>query len=43
MQRRPLIAAAFLAASFPLSSTAQAQDFPPKKPVTLVVGFAAGG
>ena len=22
---------------------AQAQDFPPKKPVTLVVGFAAGG
>ncbi|GKS82544.1 tripartite tricarboxylate transporter substrate binding protein [Acidovorax sp. SUPP1855] len=43
MQRRPLIAAAFLAASFPLASTAQAQDFPPKKPVTLVVGFAAGG
>ncbi len=43
MQRRPLIAAAFLAASFPLAGTAQAQDFPPKKPVTLVVGFAAGG
>ncbi|WCM89750.1 Bug family tripartite tricarboxylate transporter substrate binding protein [Acidovorax sp. NCPPB 3576] len=43
MQRRPLIAAAFLAASFPLASTAQAQDFPPKKPATLVVGFAAGG
>jgi tripartite-type tricarboxylate transporter receptor subunit TctC len=26
-----------------LSGLAQAQDFPPKKPVTLVVGFAAGG
>ncbi|HEX9173322.1 MAG TPA: tripartite tricarboxylate transporter substrate-binding protein, partial [Telluria sp.] len=26
-----------------LSSPSHAQDFPPKKPVTLVVGFAAGG
>ena len=26
-----------------LAGTALAQDFPPKKPVTLVVGFAAGG
>ncbi len=26
-----------------LASQGQAQDFPPKKPVTLVVGFAAGG
>ena len=44
MQRRSLIAAAALATSLPLIHTAaQAQDFPPKKPVTLVVGFAAGG
>ena len=44
MQRRPLIAAAALAACLPLALTAaQAQDFPPKKPITLVVGFAAGG
>ena len=44
MQRRSLIAAATLAVSLPLAYTAaQAQDFPPKKPVTLVVGFAAGG
>ncbi|NRF68350.1 tripartite tricarboxylate transporter substrate binding protein [Aquincola sp. S2] len=26
-----------------LSSPSHAQDFPPKKPVTLIVGFAAGG
>lgn len=44
MQRRPLFATAFLAASLPLFGNAvQAQDFPPKKPVTMVVGFAAGG
>ena len=44
MQRRSLIAAAALATCLPLVHTAaQAQDFPPKKPVTLVVGFAAGG
>ncbi|CAM3507588.1 Bug family tripartite tricarboxylate transporter substrate binding protein [Paracidovorax anthurii] len=44
MQRRPLIvAAATLAGLFLAPLAAQAQDFPPKKPVTLVVGFAAGG
>jgi tripartite-type tricarboxylate transporter receptor subunit TctC len=44
MQRRPLILAAALATCLPLAHTAaQAQEFPPPKPVTLVVGFAAGG
>jgi len=45
MQRRALMAATALVASFPvvMTTTAHAQDFPPKKPVTLVVGFAAGG
>jgi tripartite-type tricarboxylate transporter receptor subunit TctC len=44
MQRRSLLATALLAAGLPLAgATAQAQDFPPKKPVTLLVGFAAGG
>lgn len=44
MQRRSLIAAATLAVSLPLAHiAAHAQDFPPKKPVTMVVGFAAGG
>ena len=39
-----LAAAAVLAAVCAgLSTSATAQDFPPKKPVTLVVGFAAGG
>ncbi|GAO70194.1 MULTISPECIES: Bug family tripartite tricarboxylate transporter substrate binding protein [Comamonas] len=42
MQRRPLILAAALAACLPLAG-AYAQDFPPKRPVTMVVGFAAGG
>lgn len=42
MQRRPLILAAALAACLPLAG-AHAQDFPPKRPVTMVVGFAAGG
>ncbi|MEX8195364.1 Bug family tripartite tricarboxylate transporter substrate binding protein [Comamonas guangdongensis] len=42
MQRRPLVLAAALAACLPLAS-AHAQDFPPKRPVTMVVGFAAGG
>ena len=42
MHKRLFIAAAaVLAAAAP--SLAAAQDFPPKKPVTLVVGFAAGG
>jgi len=44
MKRRPLLGTAMLAAaSLMLAAPAQAQDFPPKKPVTLVVGFAAGG
>ncbi|MEH3087160.1 MAG: tripartite tricarboxylate transporter substrate binding protein [Xylophilus ampelinus] len=44
MQRRPLLAAAVLAAGLPLAlPSAHAQDFPPKKPVTIVVGFVAGG
>lgn len=44
MQRRLFIATALLAAGLPLfGQAAQAQDFPPRKPVTLVVGFAAGG
>ena len=44
MHRYPLTIAATLAVCLPLLGTAaQAQDFPPKKPVTLVVGFAAGG
>lgn len=42
MQRRLLILAAALAACLPLAG-AHAQDFPPKRPVTMVVGFAAGG
>lgn len=42
MQRRPLVLAAALAACLPLAG-AHAQDFPPKRPVTMVVGFAAGG
>ena len=42
MQRRPLVLAAALAACLPLAS-AHPQDFPPKRPVTMVVGFAAGG
>lgn len=42
MQRRPLVLAAALAACLPLTG-ACAQEFPPKRPVTMVVGFAAGG
>lgn len=43
MHKRLFIAAAAaaLAAAAPFATTAQ--DFPPKKPVTLVVGFAPGG
>jgi tripartite-type tricarboxylate transporter receptor subunit TctC len=37
----PVFAALAISALLPF--TASAQDFPPKKPVTLVVGFAAGG
>ncbi|MBS0301792.1 MAG: hypothetical protein JSR16_06450, partial [Proteobacteria bacterium] len=44
MKKRTLIQAAALAAtSLAFAGLAQAQDFPPAKPVTLVVGFAPGG
>src|SRR5436853_3931560 len=44
MNKRNFLHATALAASLlALAASAQAQDFPPKKPVTLVVGFAAGG
>ncbi len=45
MKKRTLLmsALAFATAAATLSGAAHAQDFPPKKPVTLVVGFAAGG
>jgi tripartite-type tricarboxylate transporter receptor subunit TctC len=45
MKRRLLISALFTGAlllAAPMTQ-AQAQDFPPARPVTLVVGFAAGG
>ena len=43
MNKRLLLRATALAAStLLLAGAASAQDFPPKKPVTLVVGFAAG-
>ena len=44
MNKRQLVRATFAAAATMLLAThGHAQDFPPKKPVTLVVGFAAGG
>jgi tripartite-type tricarboxylate transporter receptor subunit TctC len=44
MNKRLLLRAALLGASaFALLASAHAQDFPPKKTVTLVVGFAPGG
>ena len=44
MNKRQLLAyAACLTCASLAAGTVQAQDFPPKKPVTLVVGFAAGG
>ena len=43
MNKRQLLRATALAAVLCLGSHAHAQDFPPKKPVTLVVGFAPGG
>ena len=44
MNKRNFLHATALAASLlTLAASAQAQDFPPKKPVSLVVGFAAGG
>ncbi len=41
--RAPLALLPLLAAVGAFSVPVQAQDFPPKKPVSLVVGFAAGG
>ena len=41
--KRTLLQCALALAALPLAFGAAAQDFPPKKPVTLVVGFAAGG
>jgi len=44
MKKRTLIQAAVLAAtSLAFAGQTLAQDFPPKKPVTMVVGFAPGG
>ena len=44
MHKRQLLrAAALTTAALLLAGTAQAQAFPPTRPVTLVVGFAAGG
>ncbi|MDX4951874.1 Bug family tripartite tricarboxylate transporter substrate binding protein [Delftia acidovorans] len=44
MNKRNFLNATALAASLlALAASAQGQDFPPKKPVSLVVGFAAGG
>src|SRR5258707_995862 len=44
MNKRNFLHATALAASLlALAASAQAQDFPPKQPVSLVVGFAAGG
>jgi tripartite-type tricarboxylate transporter receptor subunit TctC len=42
-QSHLLRATALACAALLLSDPSHAQDFPPKKPVTLVVGFAAGG
>ncbi len=46
MKQRTLLRAlalALAASTLALATPSHAQDFPPKKPVTLVVGFAAGG
>ncbi len=44
MKKRQFLRATVLAITLPmLGGIAAAQDFPPKKPVTIVVGFAAGG
>jgi tripartite-type tricarboxylate transporter receptor subunit TctC len=44
MKKRDILGAGAALVLLPmLSGPAHAQDFPPKKPVSLVVGFAAGG
>lgn len=43
MKKRTLLHCALALAATTQALGATAQDFPPKKPVTLVVGFAAGG
>jgi len=45
MKKRHFLQAALFAPAFCLTghTQAQTQDFPPKKPITLVVGFAPGG
>jgi len=43
MKKRNFLHVTALAATLFLAGHAHAQDFPPKKPVTLVVGFAPGG
>lgn len=44
MKKRTLIHAAVMAVTaLTWGNQAMAQDFPPKKPITMVVGFAAGG
>ncbi|WP_284336796.1 Bug family tripartite tricarboxylate transporter substrate binding protein [Comamonas sp. NoAH] len=44
MKKRTLIQAAVMAVtSLTLGGNALAQEFPPKKPITMVVGFAPGG
>ncbi|MEJ5153409.1 Bug family tripartite tricarboxylate transporter substrate binding protein [Comamonas sp. MYb396] len=43
MKKRQLLHAATLAATLSVVPHVHAQNFPPDKPITLVVGFAAGG
>ena len=43
MNKRRFLHLTALATALGLAGPVQAQDFPPKKPVTLVVGFAPGG
>ena len=43
MQKRHFLQATLVLAAAGLTLGAHAQDFPPKKTITLVVGFAAGG
>lgn len=43
MKKRQLLHAATLAAALSVVPHVHAQNFPPDKPITLVVGFAAGG